>query len=197
VLVIGLLGLLSGSSAQAEMISLSDSGWLAEAEPNISITEISISGNTLSFKIEKRFTEEMPTITSWTPLLIDFEKDYATNITEIVITEETVTNNTQMAWHSYKMAIVSAYPVKFSDLPSSMNHFATVNFLSVDQKKEMVFANGIVPKDDSFDIFETKIDVSTFPTGRIFTLKEWPSIPEPVTLITLILGGLGMIRWRK
>jgi hypothetical protein len=41
------------------------------------------------------------------------------------------------------------------------------------------------------------IDVSSLKVGQAFELKEWPSVPEPVTLVILGLGMAGFVARRR
>jgi len=192
VMALGTLFVLSGSSAQAAWMPLGSSGWSVDyPTAAVTISNPSVSANgTLTFDIEKTFTKDPAA--SWTPLAIRFMKVSATSpaITEIVIAHETVKNQTPSTWYSYTMATAS--PASFeTDLPT-MDHFTGVS-LSPDQL-EIDFTGGSVAANSSFNVYNTKIDVSDVETGGIFILKEWPSVPEPVSLVLMAVGGLALAR---
>jgi hypothetical protein len=203
----GFVLFMSGSSAQAGWINLTDTfgnnvGWSANV-PEITkpeqatISKVTIDGTKMIFEIVKTFTGA-PTDNQWGPLLISFRKDLATSPIKSFLIKETVYNQTTStsAWDIYGMAIQLNPSVKFMTLPSMPDQFSSMNFKTSAQT-EIDFNGGNVPQFTSFTVDKINIDVSGVTKDGSFKLKEWPMIPEPVSLVLLATGGLALIRRKR
>lgn len=202
ILAICLTGvLLAASPALGDITIPLGGGWQASV-PNLSAVGINVDTVTSQFvaiEISKDFTE--PSVNGIFPgLNIVFSQVDVDGATapQIVILDESVTNQTGEDWTDYHMELLTAGDVSFniaSSLGFSMAPFAnrlfTLTTLDAD--------NGLVFNNSSFfpgaGPGELVIDADLSGGPVTFSLLEYPT-PEPATF-ALMLIGLGVISRRR
>lgn len=193
----GMFGATGVRTADAKLIPLGDSGWSAEAVAETSVSWIDTVGDTVRIEITKDFSGEPTVGTVWAPLQIRFKKTSAEAANRIVITSETVSNYTTSGWNQYHMVLAVPYSAQAQFITAplpTVDHFSGVTFPDA---LKLDLQNGWVPVNDGFTAQNIAIDVTGFPVDRIFVLKEWPEVPEPVSLLLLAAGGGALARRRR
>jgi hypothetical protein len=151
--------------------------------------------------IQKTFTS------STTPIDIVFNVNNSQGITEYLLAEG-VFNGTGVAWNDYHVQLGfgtgagftlanPAFGLQFDNTPPP----SSVNFTSTAfAAQKLDFSNGLVPANSGASLTYT-IDVPDSATAGSyqFTLRQFPSVPEPGTFVLAALGiaGLATCRWRR
>ena len=222
VLIVGI----STVGASAALTPIDGTGWSVEMygifEASVNITYRDTLGDAIWIEIDKEFNSEFfDGGVMGQPIAIKFvltDSQAANFAPDIVITEELIVNNTGRTWNDFHMAVswdlnnpgnpyVGFDPqyIFTADLPP-YNPFKSIGFsdyigmngmpVSLDFDDGQVadgetFAPGYYGSDDNYVRIVTDMD-----EGQFFILKEWPTVPEPTTLL-LLSGGFMALRLRK
>ncbi len=121
--------------------------------------------------------------------------------TRIAIVDENITNNTGVAWPSFRNTLIDGGQVAFNQPLSAGFSIAPYTTRSYNgASTEVTFAGGVVPNGGvwtpGLPDGELVIDVSLANSNPVtFSLKELPT-PEPGTLSALLLSAAVMLRRR-
>ena len=214
------LCLILPSSAGATVYELGDSGWTAVVDQgNINVITQVTTGAAVVIRIEKTFEGQPDPLGLMPPLYLDFYKTGENAAGQIIINDESITNDTSVDWIDFHMALevsVSNPEAGFSTtlLPSG-DLFSTVVLSGSNGYNGMAtkldFSDGLVPNDSPGNVFEPGADsggivIVANPAMAVnpdmvidekIRLKEYPTIPEPATLTMLFIGsGLVMLKRR-
>ena len=221
VLIVGL----STVGASAGLTPIDSTGWSVEGlgtfDGSISMTYRGTFNNAIWIELDKEFNSEVfdgGVLGQPAGIKFVLTDPQAVNYSpNIVIAEEVIDNNTGTDWFDFHMAIswdffnsdpyVGFDPeyIFTANLPPD-NPFQTVEFADYFGMNEMPvslnFYDGQVPNGTSFypgvgGNEENHIRIVTdMDQGQFFILKEWPTVPEPTTLL-LLSGGFMALRFRK
>ena len=221
ILIVGL----STVGASAGLTPIDTTGWSVEDygpfEGSVSVTYRGTSDNAIWIELDKEFNSDVFVGGDYgQPAAIKFvlTNSQAVNFApNIVIAEELIVNNTGINWLDFHMTLswdffnydpyVGFDPqyIFAADLPP-YNPFQTVDFadyiglngmpvsLNFDDGQVAdgeTFKPGYYGSDDNYVRIVTDMD-----EGQYFILKEWPTIPEPTTLL-LLSGGFVALRFMK
>lgn len=220
VIVVMALGLLC-VSANAVSIPLSDSGWsivvTAESVGGGSVGVASVYGvsnDAVTIELDKTFNHRFDG-QYYEPVSIQFLKTSADAVSNIVINDEYVINETGTEWFDFHMTLVSAQaPMagfnsnyspdghQLEDVYYSNN--VGYNGLPIELNFEDTDGHGVLSGVFGYDVFQPgydsgKIVIVTNPNMQIgdsFVLREVPT-PEPMTVFLLGMGGLAILKKKK
>lgn len=116
----------------------------------------------------------------------------------VIPIQEIVTNDTDVAWTDYHLAIVNvtgsdadaAAAFDLASLSISVDRFASLTL----DATTMGFADGVVPVGETLNLGFT-ITTNGAVDG-LFLLKQYPT-PEPATLLLLAGGAISVLRRRR
>jgi hypothetical protein len=208
--------------APAGSMELGDSGWRARWAQSLNglvdIDVISIEGDTMFIQKSAEFTQG-PVNGIFPTIAITFRQVDDSNISNIVIDDEIVTNSTGVTWTGFVMKVIDGGDAVFDPTATansggggpigwSIDPFTTANFRKDDTKLNI--SGGLVANDEQWfpgggaDDGQLWIDVTSGGEGdrTVFTLKERPTaavIPAPSALLGIAgcLGLLGRSRRRS
>ena len=116
----------------------------------------------------------------------------------VIPIQEIVTNDTDMAWTDYHVAIIN---VTGSDADADAAFDLAALSISVDRfasltldATTMSFADGVVPAGETLNLGFTIATNGT--VDGLFLLKQYPT-PEPATLLLLAGGAISVLRRRR
>ena len=203
-------------TAEAAVIQLGDSGWLAAVNQDwdIGVVVDDIIDDAVIIQIVKRFVGEPDEFGLMPAMYIEFIKNSEQAVGQIIITDEFVTNDTSQNWIDYHMELaVSIFDPEagFStDSNPSGDQFAAVVLSGSNGYNGLPtrfdFYDGLVPNNpQDQDDFRPGYDSGSMiivadpqmEIGQRILLKEYPTIPEPATLGLLLVGGLALLRRRR
>ena len=216
------MGLAIAAPASAGTVVLGDSGWEAHwhssLNPYVDIDFMEIVDNTIFIQKSAEFTQG-PVNGIFPSIAIKFRQVDESDITNIVIEDEIVDNNTGVAWTGFNMKLMDHGEVFFDvdqtansggggPIGWSIDPFTTAIFDRDDTKLKI--SGGVVEDGESWfpgggaNDGQLWIDVTSGDEGDFtrFTLKERPSgavIPGPSSLLALagMLGFAGTSRRRR
>jgi hypothetical protein len=184
-----------------------DSGWDALIPDDIH-TGIVVDKITSSYVRIEIFKDLLPGTDQRTPHQILFQPRVgaAPAVSTIRITDETIINDTGWTWLDYHWSITGA--ASFNKTLTDASGFSLAPFqtktwstaIDTDHYLDLGASNGAVAPGGIFRPGlaggELVIDISTNANSRSFTLMQYPT-PEPATMVTLVLGGLGVLARRR
>ncbi len=202
------LAVLTGVGKGA-IYDLSNSGWIAAVNEDwdIGITVDAVLDDAVVIQIQKRFVGDPDDLGLMQPMYIEFIKDSEEALEKIIIADEFITNDTSVDWIDFhiELAVSIFDPEAGFGVPTdpSGDQFETVIVNGTNGYNglptKIDFYDGVVPADppDQDDFrpgwhsgYITIIANPEMEVGQRILLKEYPTIPEPATLILLVLGGL-------
>ncbi|NIA06033.1 MAG: PEP-CTERM sorting domain-containing protein [Actinobacteria bacterium] len=216
-LALALIALLSGSAVAGDVASgyeLGDSGWSAVVNPDwdISFAVDGLSDDAVIIQIQKRFTGELDEFGLLPAMYLEFVKDSEEAVPQIIITDEYIVNDTAADWLDFHMELIGSPLAGFDPqyIPSG-DQFATVVLSGSNGydglPTKFDFYDGLVvnepPGDDTFrpGYDSGAMAIITNPdmqVGQGILLKEYPTVPEPATLMVLLIsGGLALLGHRR
>lgn len=163
---------------------------------DVAVDFVSLTGDVLVIEKTAQFFE-LATV----ELLFAQNRDDSETVSQIVITDEILTNNTGVAWTSFTNDLGAVGPALF-DVAASASFtiapFTTTAYAG--DLRSVTYSNGIVPDGviwtPGLDDGGLVIDVDLSDRLTSFTLRETPA-PEPSTLAALLIGaGLAFARRR-
>lgn len=204
-------------SVNGATIPLSNSGWsIVFTGDTVGGGEVSVPyiygvGNgAVTIGIDKTFNGGYSE-----PISIHFEKTSANAVSNIIISDEYVVNNTGTEWFGFQMNLISSTAPMAGFNPSYMpdghqlenvyfSNNTGYNGLPIELNFADVDGEGVLTSigDDIFlPGYESGyIMIVTNPlmqVGESFVLQEVASVPEPLTALLLGMGGLAVLRKKK
>ena len=188
----------------------------------VTVINDKVVGDTVIIELLKDFGSKIFKFDVGDPIYVQFRVAERDHVPNIVIRDEHVTNNTGVAWTDFHIILAQplgtvAY-VGFDEGPifepvAGSQPFATVGFsdyqgLDVGAAAPMPlpmridFNDGTLADGDTMHpgIGGTANNYAMIVTnmleGDVFTLKEIPTIPEPLTMLLLGAGGVVLLRRR-
>jgi hypothetical protein len=207
--------ILACGTVDAGVIPLGTSGWQAVIpDSQDPFVDIVVDGQTTDAVFIQKFAEFF----SLDPINIQFQQIAPTTVTNIVINDEVIKNTTGVNWFDFHMDIVDSGDAGF-DVASTagsggpppigfdISPFTTAVFGSPAGQgpTTLDIAGGVVPNgatwfpgDGPGGDGELWINVLPRPSApfTVWTLKEYPTIPEPMALSALSLPALLAFRRR-
>ncbi len=200
--------------SNAGSVTLGDSGWaMISSGDSVNVHVDSVGFDEVTIRLEKTFTGDIDEFGFFNPILIEFEKISELARSSIIIDSEMVLNNTNHTWHDYHMQLVIdpfnpeagftksapdgdnlegvSYQQNYGyyGLPIQLD-FLNTQGSGVDP--ETTFNPGLVSGDILIQTNVTEMEI-----GDRFGLKQVPTIPEPATVLLLVLGAVPAIAKRK
>ncbi len=200
-----------------------DSGWAMDVRSvdlgnrvfRPTVFDVDLQNGTMTLQIDKKFVGTVPNI-GFNTIVVWFVKTSNTAVNTLILNDEEVQNRTDKGWYDYHMQLVNplgdngeATWFDPANTPGGdlFSHVYFSNYSGPANTKPITlnFDEGVVPQNETFkpgyngvsgNPIVIQIDNSQFEVNDEFGFKQWPTVPEPVTLVTLFLGTLGMI-WRK
>jgi hypothetical protein len=227
---VALTAVLAGTSASSASTLLNSGGWQITMATDATVDARAVvvvdpasTGDILVINIFKHFTQAAGQFGEMPSLLMNFKQvaPDAQTAGKIVINEETVYNDTGIAWTDFHWVLGQWGCASFNQgqtYPGSpQTDFSTAPFVNHTWVQTMPDANdpltwsqqlnvfgGTLDANDSFGPGYTGalvIDVNKDFDGQaatgFFTLMETPTVPEPATLGLLAMGGLSMLLKRR
>lgn len=220
-ITIACLMLMFSLAADAQIVPLNigeqSSGWaivMQDGTP-VDVTVNSVGVKSVNISLDKVFTGSLNYFGFFDPIVIEFMKTDENATLDIVIESERVTNNTTHIWQDYHMFLTAraTEPKVSFDLQSLPygDQLEGVQYSRYDGFEglpvQLDFVNleaGGVSNQPGNNIFAPgseygQIRIMTFgmEVGERFALKEFPTVPEPTTVILLGLGMVPAIIKRK
>ncbi len=219
--------LLASICSAATVVPLGTSGWVAEipsiyeSSGKTFITWDIVLDDTVVIEIAKYF--DSPTFEEGVgePIWIKFRRTEDTSVSNIRIKDELIYNDTNTAWTDFHMILVDqagqnnqvSFNMDYAFEATDSNPFESIYYQTEggqiagdgDIAKRIVFENGIAPS-SSTDPFalgkdgtkSNSVEIATdIEVGEFFFLKEFPTVPEPMTLIMLSLGGIALAKRKR
>ncbi len=221
-LAILVLVLLVGVSTASAEIVYQHKGWQvampswATNQSGVTITEDEgAPDDVLLLEIFKVFQGQPGLFGDMPSVVMTFTQIDPDAVNKIVINDESVTNNTSVAWVDFHMTLVSvedqAVFNKAETFPGGGNDLDLAQFSSYSWttdgagNEKLNFFDGTVATGDDFtpgslsgaiviDVDQAALDGQS---QVIFKLKEYPTIPEPMTLSILAAGAFGTLLRKK
>jgi hypothetical protein len=213
--------LILAPAAHAAIVFESD-GWRitmpswAEPDSGVAVLKDNIPGlsdDVLVLEVFKVFKGKVdPVFQTMPSVVMTFTQigDDENTASKIVINDESVLNLTDVAWSDFHFALISPGQAQFlpkETFPGDGNDFFLDQFtkyswdMTGDLATGLNLSGGQVAVHDSFAPGSQggNLVIQTDLSGRepvVFMLKELPSVPEPASLVTLALGGAGIL-WRR
>ncbi|MFA5865358.1 MAG: hypothetical protein WC975_11810 [Phycisphaerae bacterium] len=183
------------------------------------VFNVNLSGDSVTIQLDKQFKGIM-SADLFGPITVWFVKTSPSAVNRIIINDEQIINSTDKAWQDFHMqllvdAIAPEAAFDNSTLPRG-DLLPSVSFDSspagyLGQPIVLNFKGGTVPNSpfpdnifnpghsDDFggNPFIIQTDAAHLAVGDFFGLKEWPTIPEPLSALFLVIGGLGLARRRN
>jgi len=201
---------------QAGMVQLeqggNDSGWSAEWHPDFDpFVEVQVD-NILSDRVIIQKSAEFlqpPSNGVFPPVVITFKQTKADAVKYIVINDEILTNSTGSPWFDFHMELIDMGDAWFNEALSDASAggtgfnivpFQQYDFNSGPQPKNFDVWDGMIPDggtwfpgDGPFDgelFIETVTGAGTLQDPfTVFSLKEFPTVPEPSSILLMLLGA--------
>ena len=201
-------------TAGASLYQLGNSGWsvAVNSEWEISFFVEQLTERTVTIEIQKRFLGEPDEFGLMPAMYVEFIKNSEAAVGQIIITDEYIVNDTSEDWIDFHMelGVIGSPLAGFSQCIPSGDQFETVTLSGSDGylglPTRIDFCDGLVPNDppgeDNFRpgyAYGAMVIVTNpeMQVGQRIFLKEYPTIPEPATLLVLALGALGFATARK
>jgi hypothetical protein len=198
-------------TAGASLYQLGDSGWSAVVHPewDITFSVDYLSTERVIIQIQKCFVGESDEFGLMPAMYVEFIKDSETAVEKIIINDEYIINDTSENWTDFhiELAVGGSQRAGFCyDCTSSGDQFETVElsgssgYLGLPTRFD--FSDGLVVNGPAGEnVFRPGYSygamvIVTNPemgVGERILLKEFPTIPEPATLLVLFLAGLGLV----
>ncbi len=204
----------------AAFIELGESGWAVVLSPameevvSVSLLPFNIE-DAVVIEIDKEFKQLPDEMGIFSPIVIEFQKLSEDAVSNIIISDEYIVNNTGVEWFDFHMLlIVGDQQAGFNPnyIPSG-DQFEDVSYGMYYGYDDMpigldfmdIDGHGVLPSPAGDDVFwpgqaEGKILIEINPAmdvGQRFRLKEFPTVPEPVTLILFGMGALLTLTHRR
>ena len=198
-------------TAGASLYQLGNSGWsvAVNSEWEISFFVEQLTERTVTIEIQKRFLGEPDEFGLMPAMYVEFIKNSEAAVGQIIITDEYIVNDTSEDWIDFHMELAVSGNQRagfcYQCIPSG-DQFETVTLSGsggyLDLPTRIDFRDGLVPNDppgeDNFrpGYAYGAIVIVTNPemeVGQRILLKEFPTIPEPMTLLVLGLGALSFV----
>jgi hypothetical protein len=160
-----------------------------------------IAGDVLTIEIHKEFIFPFcEPGADGQAIWIDFKRTADEGVSVIEITDECIWNSTGSEWHDFHMVLCGdvGFDSDYIFETSRQNPFESIEYAACDQDgriRRLNMWNGVVPDGASswpgFAGRETNCVriVTDLCVGEDFSIKEWPTVPEPGMLALLALGG--------
>jgi hypothetical protein len=181
-----------------------DSGWSVDIPDEfsslvgITVDDVDLAEGTITIQKSAEFLM-LDTI----PIL--FRQDVAdAPITQLIIDQEQIDNNTPVAWDGFRMQLIGFGAAAFDTADSAgfdVAPFTTKTFSNSD-KTLTISGGGIVPSGGDWTpgagggSLVINITPATSEPLADFFLKETP-VPEPATMVLVVLGGIAMVGRRR
>ncbi len=213
------------SFAQAISVNLGDSGWAMIINPDVqAVGKVSIPyvfgvvNDSVVIEIDKTFGRWPDEFGIFDPIVVEFEKINENAVSNIVIRDEYIVNNTGYQWHDFHMFLAVSEKREAGFNPQSMPHGGQLekvyysnyglgyNELPTQLNFENTEGDGVNFEPSGLDVFRPgyvsgNISIVTNPdmqVGERFLLKEIPTlVPEPATIALLVFGALPAVLKRK
>lgn len=187
------------SPSRADMIQLGGSGWMASwAGDDIAVNVV--TADTASVTIEIIKTLQSQTLGQLPAATIMFIQTDPQAVDRIIVSQETVHNDTMMFWGEYRWILTPTANVAFNETASDwdVTPFTQVDWLphsvvasgDINNVQQLVGVGPFTPQGDPGLV----IDINTQSGSTVFGLKQVAvptdiPLPEPVTLAVLVMGG--------
>ena len=200
-------------TAESAVNVLEDSGWTAAVNEDweIGVVVDDLTGDAVVIQIIKRFVGQPDEYGLMPAMYVEFIKSSEDAVGQIIITDEFITNDTTETWIDFHMELaVSIFDPEagFSlDSDPSGDKFANVELSGSNGHNGLPtridFYNGLVPnasaaQDDFRPGYDSgSIIIIADPEMQLdqrIILKEFPTIPEPVTLGLFLAGCLVLLK---
>jgi len=208
--------LMLAGTAGAALYQLGDSGWSAAVndEWDISFSVDALSERAVIIEIQKRFVGEPDEYGLMPSMYLEFIKMSEDAVGQIIINDEYILNDTSEDWIDFHIELAVGGNQRagfcYQCIPSG-DQFETVvlsgssGYLGLPTRID--FRDGLVPNDppgeDNFrpgHAYGAMVIVTNpeMGVGERILLKEFPTIPEPATLLVLLAGlGLACARMKR
>jgi hypothetical protein len=206
----------------APIVPLGTSGWTASWDNSLDpvLSVVVDSQNATEVRIEK-FVQFLPPPVGQPiqPIVITFQQTQANAVPHIVIEDEAVTNQTGVTWTDFHMELTDSGDAFFNPALTaasggpppigwSIAPFTTAVFSAGPSGPNTLLdiAGGAVPNNTSWFPGagingDGALYITTNPHPQapftVFTLKEVPSVPEPISLSLVGLWGVLALKRRK
>ncbi|MGH7176927.1 MAG: hypothetical protein ACREJC_06080 [Tepidisphaeraceae bacterium] len=209
--MVAVVSLATAGAARAAIIPLgTNSGWQAEISDSlVGLVGLPVDAQTST----TLFIEKTAQFTSLNAIDIVFRQIAPTTVNQFVILDEAVTNQSGIAWTDFHMEILGAAasfdpastgasggggPIGFSIGP-----FTTASFSNANHNLDI--AGGTVPNNTTWfpgvgpgpgngGALYFNATPSPEEPFTVFTLREVPTVPEPGTLMFLVVGACALLR---
>jgi hypothetical protein len=221
--IVSLVGclLMGATTSQGALVTVqlkdafgADSGWDALIPDDIH-TGIVVDKVTSSYVRIEIFKDLDPSVSQGQPHLIQFQPraGAAPAVSTIRITDETIINDTGTAWLDYHWSIQGP-AASFNKTLTDASGFSVAPFqvmtwgamIDANHSRDLGVSDGTIALGGIYRpglaAGELVIDVLANTESRNFTLMQYPTfdeppVPEPATLVTIALGGLGVLARRR
>jgi hypothetical protein len=212
------LGTTSVASAGLFPLTLGgdDSGWAVLAPDDGTVAGIVVdlvTPTAVYIEIDKDFLFPMDVNGNFPAINLIFQQtaDDANTVPNIVITDESVSNQTGQDWTDFHWALVDGGSVWFdkaASTPFNVSPFTNSTYIDLfgfndgNSYNNLNVDGGVVPAGTSFfpglggSDGELVITFDLASSNDSFNLKEFPT-PEPAVLAMLAFGGVAVLRRRR
>lgn len=197
-------------------VPLGSSGWEATyfEETGVTIVVDGVDPNSVTIQIFKDFVNGPGPGDVFPPINILFSQvaDDANTVDRIILTDEAITNLTGVDWTDYHWKVLQAGEVWFNVAESDgfdVFPFQNIDFMDPqnifndpNKATDVWVDGGLVPDNTSFfpGLAEGALVMDVFLAGSDdpvnFTLKQFPTIPEPSTL-AMVGAAVGLVLFRR
>lgn len=179
------------------------SGWFVDLPAGVTIPagSVSMGPHYVKLDLEKDITTPPDEYGDFDAIEIVFRRTEDAP-TRLIIGKEIVTNHTGVTWTDFHIAL-GTNSVGFDSsigTPSGtpFTHVTFSHFYGYGDgyPVRIDFDGGTVPANGTFRPGETSGDIVivTRPQAVTFVLKEWPTVPEPLSMVLLAVGGMFLRR---
>jgi hypothetical protein len=206
------------SSASWAAVIFESSGWRISVGDDVagavSVVQDEGDSGVLVLQLFKNFLQPVGQSGQMASIVLTFEQiaPDALTASKIVINDESIYNGTGVTWTDFHWILIESGFAGFNQAETyptgqagfSTNPFNTYEWSQSTGSQMLSISGGTLASGSSFipgTVGDLVIDVNLAgdgdQAGGLFSLKEIPTIPEPMTLSLLAIGGLCMAVRRK